>query len=233
MAEEKLEIAQLQAKIGYTFKDNQLLHCALTHPSYSKDSGEQQHNQRLEFLGDAVIGLVLAEQLYCDFPDEREGVLTRYRSMLVKGEQLYELALELSLGDYIYLGDAEDSQGGRERASILEDALEATIGAVYLDGGLDAARSTIRKIYGQLSSRVEEQLSRHNPKGKLQEHFQPMLGNDAISYRLIESTGPDHQKEFTVEVWVDGSCLGEGTGNSKKNAEEEAARAALGNLKAK
>ena len=232
MAEEILDISHLEEQLGYTFQDKEMLSCALTHPSYSKEASQTQHNQRLEFLGDAVLGLVLAELLFSQFHGEREGVLTRYRSMLVKGEQLCELARELSLGQYLLLGDSEESQGGRERASILEDAFEAIIGAIYLDGGLQAAQETINQLYGPLCYRIESQLSKHNPKGKLQEHFQAQLGNDSISYRLIEESGPDHMKEFTVEVWVDGICMGKGVGNSKKSAEEEAARTALDNLEA-
>jgi ribonuclease-3 len=221
------DISVLESRIAYTFVDKELLQRALTHPSFKTSKGTSTHNQRLEFLGDAVLGMVLAEALFTDFPDEREGVLTRYRSMLAKGQQLHALAQELELGEFLYLGEAEAAQGGRERASILEDALEAVIGAIYLDGGLDAASASVRHLYGSLSSRVESQLGLHNPKGKLQELYQPTLGNDSIEYRLIESKGPDHLKEFTVEVWIDGMCRGSGTGNSKKNAEEEAARAAL------
>jgi ribonuclease-3 len=221
------DISVLEDRIAYTFADKELLQRSLTHPSFKTPKGKCPHNQRLEFLGDAVLGMVLAEALFADLPDEREGVLTRYRSMLAKGQQLHVLAQELELGKFLRLGEAEAAQGGRERASILEDALEAVIGAIYLDGGLDAARASVRHLYGPLSSRVDAQLEIHNPKGKLQELYQPTLGNDSIEYRLIESTGPDHLKEFTVEVWIDGTCHGRGTGNSKKNAEEEAARAAL------
>lgn len=224
------DISELEGRIGYTFKDKQLLLSALTHPSYTKQAGILEHNQRLEFLGDAVLGLVLAEQLFSGFEDQREGVLTRYRSMLIKGSQLCRLARELELGTFLQIGDAEDSQGGRDRASILEDAFEAMVGAVYLDGGLPAAKSTICKIFGDLEKRIKQSLQRHNPKGKLQELFQPALGNDSIAYQLVEATGPDHLKEFTVQVWVGGKCLGTGSGNSKKIAEEEAARVALESL---
>jgi len=230
MAEGNSDYAQLEERLGYVFADRELLTCALTHPSYSKETSQAENNQRLEFLGDAVVGLVLAELLFNEFSDEREGVLTRYRSILVKGEQLCELARELSLGEYLLIADAEASQGGRDRSSILEDAFEAIIGAIYLDGGLAAAQKSIKTLYGQLSQRIARQLVKHNPKGKLQEHFQAQLGNDAITYKLVEESGPDHLKEFTVEVWVDGKCLGRGVGNSKKSAEEEAARVALDNL---
>lgn len=221
------DISILEDRIAYTFADKGLLQRALTHPSFKKPNSKCPHNQRLEFLGDAVLGMVLAESLFTELPDEREGVLTRYRSMLAKGQQLHVLAQELELGQFLRLGEAEDAQGGRERPSILEDALEAVIGATYLDGGIEAARNSVQHLYGPLSARVSAQQAIHNPKGKLQELYQPTLGNDSIEYRLIDSTGPDHLKEFTVEVWIDGTCRGTGTGNSKKSAEEEAARVAL------
>ena len=224
------DISELESRIGYCFMDKQLLLNALTHPSYTKQASDMEHNQRLEFLGDAVLGLVLAEQLFNEFHDQREGVLTRYRSMLIKGEKLCRLAREIKLGKFLRIGDAEDSQGGRNRASILEDAFEAMIGAVYLDGGLAAARTAALHLYGDLEKRIDQSLQRHNPKGKLQELFQPELGNDSITYELVEATGPDHLKEFKVNVWVAGKCLGTGTGNSKKLAEEEAAREALESL---
>ncbi len=227
MAEGEPDIAQLESRIGYAFSDKNLLFRALTHPSRVHMKKGGGHYQRLEFLGDAVLGLVLANSLYHGLPEEREGALTRYRSMLAKGDQLYQLAIEIELGQYLRLADAEVEQGGREKPSILEDALEAIIGAVYLDGGLESATSCVEQLYGSLKNRVDQQLENHNPKGKLQELHQPELGNDSIEYRLVESSGPDHQKTFTVEVWVDGTCRGCGTGNSKKSAEEAAARAAL------
>ncbi len=219
--------SELEQRLGYSFSDPSLLQRALTHPSLAKVTGNGFHNQRLEFLGDAVLGMVLAEWLFEELPAEREGILTRYRSMLVKGEQLHSLALEIGLGEHLRMAESEEAQGGRERPSILEDALEAVMGAVYLDGGLAAAKSCVRHIYGNLLSRINDQLELHNPKGKLQELYQPLLGNDSIEYRLVECTGPDHLKEFTIEVWIDGQIKGRGTGSSKKSAEEEAARAAL------
>ena len=227
MAGSDVPVKELEERLGYTFADASLLERALTHPSLAKERGQGVHNQRLEFLGDVVLGLVLAEFLFEQLPAKREGVLTRYRSMLVKGDQLHELALEAGIGKFLRMAASEESQGGRERPSILEDALEAVIGAVYLDGGLAAAKECTKKLYGDLQSRIHRQLEQHNPKGKLQELLQSDLGNDAIEYRLVESSGPDHLKQFTVEVWIEGKCRGRGTGNSKKSAEEEAARAAL------
>ncbi|MEX0321853.1 MAG: ribonuclease III [Puniceicoccaceae bacterium] len=224
------DLSILEERIGYTFTDRSLLVRGLTHPSFTTGSPEEKHNQRLEFLGDAVLGLVLAEALFTEFPNQREGTLTHYRSMLVKGQQLYELATEIDLGSFLRMGEAEDAQGGRNRASILEDALEAVIGAVYMEAGLEGARSSVLKIFGTLKDRLDAQLDDHNPKGKLQELLQPKLGNDSIEYRVIEESGPDHRKEFLIEVWIGGECEGSGSGNSKKVAEEAAARMALANL---
>lgn len=230
MAEAHAGPAALEERIGYPFTDKELLQRALTHPSYGQDDRESPHNQRLEFLGDAVLGLVLAEALFAQLPDEREGTLTRFRSMLVKGHQLCQLAREIGLGDYLRIGDAEASQGGRERDSILEDAFEAVIAAVYLDGGLPATREVVLKIYGPLEARLELQTESHNPKGRLQELLQPKLGNDSIEYRLTEASGPDHLRHFTVEVWIQGVCTGTGSGHSKKLAESAAALDALDKL---
>ncbi len=224
------DLSQLEERIGYSFKNKSLLVRSLTHPSFTTGCPEAKHNQRLEFLGDAVLGLVLAEALFTEFPDQREGTLTHYRSMLVKGRQLYQLAEEIELGSFLRLGDAEDAQGGRERASILEDALEAVIGAIYMEAGLEGVRESVLKIFGALNERLDAQLDDHNPKGQLQELLQPSLGNNSIEYRVTEESGPDHKKEFTIEVWIDGECKGSGSGNSKKVAEEAAARMALFNI---
>lgn len=221
------DLGEFEDRIGYSFKDKELLVRALTHPSFSFNGRLVPHNQRLEFLGDAVLGLVLAELLFDELPDEREGTLTQYRSMLVKGHQLNLLAREIFLGKYLRMGEAESAQGGRDRASILEDAFEAVIGAVYQDGGLEAARQVAITTYGPLKERLDLQTEAHNPKGRLQELLQPQLGNQSIEYRLIEESGPDHRKHFTIEVWIDGEYKGRGTGNSKKDAEESAAMEAL------
>ncbi len=217
----------LEARIGYRFNDPALLRRALTHPSHAPARLSGQHNQRLEFLGDAVLGLVLAEELYALWPDAREGELTRARSMLAKGGQVSTLAAAIGLGDHLLLGEAEAAQGARARASILEDALEALIGAVYLDGGLAAARAVVRAVYGPLDQLLARLQAAHNPKGRLQERLQPGVEADAIEYRVVEEHGPGHQKAFTVEVWIAGVCRGRGSGPSKKLAEEAAATAAL------
>ena len=227
MSDLTTDLTPLEERLGYSFNDKDLLRRALTHPSYLQGNSSGEHNQRLEFLGDAVLGLVLAEALFAELPAEREGTLTRFRSMLAKGEQLALIAREIELGEALLMGEAEDSMGVRDRPSILEDALEAVIGAAYRDGGLEAARQVVVHLYGPLSSRLDFQMDAHNPKGRLQEIHQPKLGNQSIEYRLVEESGPDHRKHFTVEVWVDGTCRGRGSGNSKKLAEEAAAMEAL------
>jgi ribonuclease-3 len=223
-------LQELEALLGHRFGRRELLETALTHPSFSSEQADARHYQRLEFLGDAVLGLVLAETLFLELPDEREGVLTRYRAMLASGGQLSDLASDLGLGRFLRMGEAEASMGGRGRASILEDAFEALIGALYLDGGMAVARAFILSAYGDIRARVGRVVAGHNPKGKLQELLQPVHGNDAIRYLLVEEAGPDHCKAFTVEVSINGEVLGHGSGASKKAAEEAAAREALERL---
>lgn len=222
-------LAALEERLGHRFADPGLLERALTHPSYTKQSDQaHQNNQRLEFLGDAVLGMVLAEQLFHEMPAKREGVLTRYRSILVNGVQLAALARELDLMPYLLLSEGERQAGGEQgRDSILEDALEAIVGAIYLDSGLEPARDCILGWYGKLSERLDSSVEDHNPKGQLQEQLQPLFGNECIEYRMVDSSGPDHNKSFVVEVRVSGEVWGSGTGSSKKEAEEMAARQAL------
>ncbi len=218
----------LQERLGYHFKDAVLLVRALTHPSYLQqcpDAGG--HNQRLEFLGDAVLGLVLAEHLWETFPDEREGTLTRHRAALARGDRLAEVARTVDLPAHLRLSDAETANEGRNRQSILEDALEAVIGAVYLDGGYPAARDAVLRWYGDIGAQLSSTASAHNPKGRFQEIIQPEFGNDAIRYEVTGESGPDHLKAFTVCVRVNGEVRGTGCGASKKEAEEAAAREAL------
>lgn len=227
MAGQTVDISALEERIGYTFKDKGLLVRALTHPSYGQVDKRARHNQRMEFLGDAVLGFVIAEELFNLLPEEREGILTRYRSILVRGKQLSTIAREINLGQFLRLGDSEDAVGGRELASILEDAFEAVFAAVYLDSGIDAVRQVVRNTYKDMDQRLEEQMSDLNPKGKLQELLQPRVESDQMDYRLSETTGPDHRKCFSVELWIEGECRGRGSGHSKKLAEEAAAREAL------
>ncbi|MCC5833136.1 MAG: ribonuclease III [Opitutales bacterium] len=219
----------LEARLGHSFADVSLLERALTHPSFSQQSDAvQENNQRLEFLGDAVLGMILAEQLFHQMPAKREGVLTRYRSMLVNGTQLAVLARELGLTPFLLLSESERQAGGEEgRDSILEDALEAVVGAIYLDSGFAQTRDCVLGWYGNLEERLSDGHKDHNPKGQLQELLQPQHGNECIDYVVVDSSGPDHSKTFEVEVRVTDEVWGRGSGSSKKEAEEMAARQAL------
>lgn len=220
----------LETRLAFVFTDRELLQRALTHPSYEREKRIKCNNQRLEFLGDAVIGMIIADLLFQHFPDEREGRLTQKRSMLVNGAQLCELAQELNLGNFLFLGEGEEQNGGRERPSILEDAFEALVGAIYLDGGFDAARSVVARLYDSLEERLASIALEHNPKGRLQELLQPKVPNDAIDYKLMDISGPDHARVFAVELWIDGIYHTSGEGSSKQAAEAMAARKALKKL---
>lgn len=231
---QKTNYTLLEKQLGHTFRDQDLLLRALTHPSYCHDhkaSGE--NNQRLEFLGDAILGFILADALFKHLPNEREGELTRSRSALAKGKQLSALADEIGLKEWIRLSEAEERNQGRERESILEDTLEAVIGAIYLDSDLETTYRVVKNWIGDLDIRLRSLLLSHNPKGQLQELIQPTLGNMAIDYRLVESEGPDHARVFTVEVVIDETSYGVGRGSSKKEAEENAAHQALKTFAAK
>ena len=229
MADDSL--SAFEERIGYTFQEKKLLIRALTHPSYLQQfPGTGTHNQRLEFLGDAVLSLILAEALFHRMPAEREGRLTRDRSALARGGQLAKLAEELDLADFLRLSDAEEENGGRSKSSINEDALEALIGAIYLDSNLETTRQTVLAWYGNLDERITTSCFDHNPKGALQEKLQPEYGNGVIEYRLNSAEGPDHRKTFTGDVLINGEICGTGTGSSKKEAEELAARQALSAL---
>lgn len=225
------ELSPLQQKLGYTFTREELLHRALTHPSATQQSleGQFMHNQRLEFLGDAVLSLLLAEKLFEELPDEREGVLSQQRSALAQGAQLAQLACELKLPNYLYLSPSVDSHGGRDKPSILEDALEAVVGAIYLDSqrNLDVTREVVLSWYGNLQERLEPLIDDHNPKGRLQEIVQPNWGNQAIRYDITDISGPQHDLIYTCTVYICEHPCGTGQGSSKKAAQEQAARAAL------
>lgn len=221
----------LQARLGHLFRDPALLLRALTHPSWVHDHpGEAGSNQRLEFLGDSVLQLVLTEALFGLFPDDREGDLTKRRAILGKGKFLSGLAREISLEDWLRLGANEEATGGRERDAALEDAFEALIGAVYLDAGLEGARAFTLGIYGSLAERLTALEGHANPKGRLQEIVQPLHGNQAIRYEVLGTEGADHEREYDVAVFLLDKRIGSGRGSSKKLAEEAAARMALETL---
>lgn len=219
---------QLQARLGHVFHDRGLLERAVTHLSYLQDHpGTRESNQRLEFLGDAVLQILLAEELYRLFPDDREGLLSKRRALLVNGTILATLARETGLDLCLRLGASEESTGGRNRTSSLGDAFEAVVGAVYLDGGFERTREMVRGIYGDLPSRLAPMENDDNPKGRLQELVQPDHGNSALRYEVVATAGEDHARVFDVVVYLLDRPVGTGRGPSKKLAEEAAAREAL------
>ena len=218
----------LEEKLGYTFQNRELLENALTHSSCANESrGKLQSNERLEFLGDSILGMVVADYLYRHHPDLPEGELTRTRAALVCEESLVEVARELNLGAYLRLGKGEEAGGGRERPSIRADAVEAVLAAVYLDGGIGSARKIIQRYI--LSREVAGLTKPRDYKTALQELVQRESGQ-ILRYRLTGEEGPDHDKRFFVEVDLNGSPVGSGTGRSKKEAEQMAAKAAIAGL---
>lgn len=215
----------LQEKIGYYFQNIGLLEHALTHSSYANEhrSAGITSNERLEFLGDSVLGMVVAEHLFAKYPHMPEGELTRTRAALVCESSLYEVARVLDLGRCLRLGKGEDAGGGRTRPSILADATEAMLAAIYLDGGIEAAKKIIRTF---ILDKEQERSVDRDYKTALQELVQRNPGQ-VVSYRLIDETGPDHARVFVMEVSVDGKPAGIGRGRSKKEAEQMSAKAAL------
>ena len=217
----------LESRIGYKFRNSFLLAEALTHPSLAYES-QRPHfdNQRLEFLGDAVLQLILTEELFKMFPDFPEGHLTKLRSRIVSRRALAHFAMSIHLGDYVLLGKGEESTGGRRRLSTLADAFESLIGAVYLDSGVEAARTMVLRLFqaeiGELAASPEER----NPKGELQECLQA-IHPQAPEYRIIGESGPDHRRVFQAEVSWRNQVLATGKGKSKKEAEARAAAEAL------
>ena len=220
-------MTDLEEKIGYRFQNQALLSTALTHSSYANENRGSGAvcNERLEFLGDSVLGFTVAEALYRRYGSMPEGRMTRLRSELVCEQSLHQVAVGLELGRYIRLGKGMAHNGGRERPSILADAAEALIAAIYLDGGYSEAKKFIdERLLCQLGE--EEPLYFSDAKTALQELVQQHSGA-VLSYELIGESGPDHQKSFTVEVLLNGKRLGEGSGHSKKEAEQAAAAEAL------
>ena len=222
------QMKTLEEKLGYTFQNRALLENALTHSSCANESrGRLLSNERLEFLGDSILGMVVADHLYRNHPDLPEGELTRTRAALVCEESLVEVAQELNLGQYLQLGKGEEAGGGRQRPSIQADAVEAVLAAVYLDGGIGSARKIIQKYI--LSREVAGLTKPRDYKTALQELVQRESGQ-VLRYRLTGEEGPDHNKRFFVEVDLNGASIGAGNGRSKKEAEQMAAKAAVAAL---
>jgi ribonuclease-3 len=225
-------LAALQARLTYEFRDPALLELAVTHSSYLPDHPEATESyQRLEFLGDAVLQLILTEALFVLFPGDREGSLSKRRAALSKGSFLSRLAREINLADCLRLGASEEATGGRTRASTLEDAFEALIGALYLDSDWPATRRLVLGLYGSIPDHLALVADDDNPKGKLQELVQPQHGNRALRYEISHVGGEDHAREYEVTVFLHDRTLGTGRGPSKKSAEEAAALVALETLK--
>jgi ribonuclease III len=222
---------ELQRTLGVPFEQQELLTQALTHSSYANENPgtAPSSNERLEFLGDAILGLIVAENLFQDFPTMAEGEMTRLRSILVKQDTLARVAETINLGSYLYLGKGEESSGGREKPANLARALEALIAAVYLDHGYEVTEQFVLEILDGELANILYQGTIVDYKSQLQELLQAKAQQTPV-YNLIETEGPDHDKKFTVEVKLGNEVLATGTGRSKKKAETEAARIALEKL---
>jgi ribonuclease III len=222
------DLAALELRLSHTFTQPALLLEALTHPSYlNEHPATGPHNQRLEFLGDAVLQLILTDALFALYPTEDEGALTKRRSLLVQGTCLARLAAQLGLNHALRLGGSENTPIGRNRLTSLEDAFEALIGALYLDAGLETTRALVLHYYGPLTDYITQTLPQENPKGRLLERAHALPGQPELRYETLQSGGFDHAKEYTAHVYLGERKLGTGTGFAKKAAEEAAARMAL------
>ena len=222
-------IKDLETAIGYRFRNITLLQNALTHSSYANERWHDslKSNERLEFLGDSILGMLVAEHLYRNFPDRPEGELTRMRADMVCEKTLANVANQVGLGQHLLLGHGEERFGGRNRDSILADAVESVIAAAFLDGGMDAALGIIRRFI--LSDIPVKKLHNTDYKTTLQELVQQKK-NQVLAYSLVGESGPDHDKVFTVEVSLNSTVIVVGSGSSKKRAEQDAARAAIETL---
>ena len=222
---------ELEQKLGYSFRDRSLLENALRHSSFANESRDRSvtSNERLEFLGDSVLGFVAAKHLYKDFPNLPEGRMTKLRAELVCEAALHKVAQELELGRFIRLGKGEEITGGRTRPSILADAVEATIAAMFLDGGMEVAEHFVLTRVLSCLDHGMPVFSTDNKTG-LQELIQQKSGQ-TLSYQVTGESGPDHCKQFTVSVYLNGVAVGSGVGRTKKEAEQAAAGDALGKLK--
>ncbi|HOT92006.1 MAG TPA: ribonuclease III [Anaerolineae bacterium] len=233
MVEGENPLLEIQKRLNYHFTQLELLELALTHPSYAHEhpevGGEEHHNQRLEFLGDAVVNFLVAAWLYRTYPDFPEGPLTRLRATLVCTTTLASLAQRLGLGEALRLGRGEQESGGQTRVANLCDAMEALVGALYLDGGLEAAWQSLEPWFVQEIQTILHAGADVDAKSRFQEWAQAKLGITP-AYRIVAESGPDHAKLFTAQVLLRGQVAGEGQGSSKRLAEQSAAQAALNAL---
>lgn len=224
------KLSELETIIHYSFNDKNLLITALTHPSFSKNDAPLQNYQRLEFLGDSVLSFILTQKLFALYPNEREGDLARYRAVLVQGSGLSNQARKIHLPNFVRLSESELKAGGNNKDSILEDVFEALIGAIFLDSNLQTTEIFIDHLFPNIPLLIKESLPLLNRKGQLQEIVQHSSPLATIEYAVLQSSGPDHNKSFTVNVLINGKILGTGSGSSKKIAEEQAAIQALKTL---
>ena len=228
--DEQKALKEFQERIGYQFKDEKLLYEALSHSSFANENKKARNsNERLEFLGDSVLSIVVSDHIFEHYKHMPEGELTKMRASLVCEKALFEFSKKIELGKYIFLGKGEEITGGRERPSIISDAFEAVIAAIYLDGGFANAKEFIHHF---ILTDLEDKKLFYDSKTILQEIVQAnMTGN--VSYELIDEQGPDHNKIFEVEARIGGKAWGRGKGSSKKSAEQQAAYEAILNLRKK
>ena len=219
------DLKELEGKIGYTFKDKTLFKQALTHSSYANEHRHEglKDNERLEFLGDAVLEIISSEYLFYNYPDMAEGEMTKLRASIVCEPTLALCTHEISLGSYLFLGKGEERTGGRNRDSIVSDAMESVIGAIYLDGGFASAKEFVLNF---ILNDIEHKQLFYDSKTILQEIVQEN-GTQPVEYILTKEEGPDHNKNFTVEARVNGKVMGQGSGHTKKAAEQAAAYQAI------
>ena len=221
-----MNFSEFEEKLGYSFKDKSLLELALTHSSFANENKLKKNNERFEFLGDSVLGFVTAEYLFTEFKNRPEGEMTKLRAAVVCEKSLFKFAEQIDLGKYILLGRGEDSTGGRNRPSVVSDAFEAIIAAIYIDGGMEAVKPYILRF---IKDAVKRETSFKDNKSLLQEEIQKVKGN-SLAYEEVGEEGPDHDKTFVFRVKLNGEVIGEGKGKSKKEAEQNAAGNALDKL---
>lgn len=221
-----MNFAEFEEKIGYSFKDKALLELALTHSSYANENKLKKNNERFEFLGDSVLGFVTAEYLFSEYKNRPEGEMTKLRAAVVCEKSLFRFAEQIDLGKYILLGRGEESTGGRNRPSVVSDAFEAVVAAIYLDGGIEAVKPYILRF---IKEAVKREASFKDNKSLLQEEIQKIKGN-TLTYEEVGEEGPDHDKTFIFKVSLNGEVIGEGKGKSKKEAEQNAAGIALNKI---
>jgi ribonuclease-3 len=222
-------LADIQQRIAYQFSNAELLERALTHKSYANENRVPYHNERMEFLGDAVLNLVVSEYFMNTCPDSTEGDLSRLRAAVVSEPALAAIARKIGLGKYILLGRGEEQTGGRDKGSLLANCLEALIAAIYLDTGKESADTFIIRFFEDIIKKTRTSRGTLDHKTELQELCQELL-KQLPEYKVVSESGPDHQKQFEVEVWIKGQVSGRGIGRSKKEAEQSAAKEAIARL---